>query len=468
MNLERIFKAYDVRGVYPDEFDEAAAYRIGAAFATFTDPSGSGTLLVGRDMRLSGESLSREFMRGATDAGCNVIDLGLVSTDLVYFASGVRDLPGAMFTASHNPPEYNGIKFCRQRAAPVGQDTGLGQIRELAERGVQPAERRGVVTDENMLDAFAEHLLGLIDADAIEPFVVAVDAANGMGGMIVPAVLGRLPVKIVPLYFELDGTFPNHPADPIQPENLTDLQDAVLREGADIGLAFDGDADRVFLVDADAEPVSGSLTTALVAKRILERHTGATVVYNVICSRVVREVIDEMGGTGVRSRVGHSFIKQLMAESGAALGGEQSGHYYFADNFRADSGMLAALYVLETMSVEDKPLSALLSPLRRYAASGEINIRVDDPAAVIDRVAEAVASGRVSGAGPDGDIDRLDGLTVSYDDWWFNLRPSNTEPLLRLNIETKTDELMMEKRDLLVRTIETTGDAEAPAPSENR
>ena len=450
MNLERIFKAYDVRGIYPDELDEEAAYRIGGAFAEFADPSGAGSLLVGRDMRLSGEALSREFMRGATDAGRDVVDLGLVSTDLVYFASGVRDLPGAMFTASHNPAEYNGIKFCQRRAAPVGQDTGLAEIRASAERVVPKAERSGTVTESNMLEAFADHLLGLVDAAAVKPFVVAVDAANGMGGSIVPAVFGRLPVKIVPLFFELDGTFPNHPADPIQPENLKDLQQAVLREGADVGLAFDGDADRVFLVDERAEPVSGSLTTALVAKRILERHRGSTIVYNVICSRVVREVIDEMGGTGVRSRVGHSFIKQIMAETGAVFGGEHSGHYYFESNFRADSGILAALYVLETMSVEDRPLSELLAPLKRYAASGEINVRVDDPGLVIERIAEMIAAGSIAAVPADGDIDRLDGLTVSYDDWWFNLRPSNTEPLLRLNVEASTDELMTEKRDQLV------------------
>jgi phosphomannomutase len=440
-DLGAIFKAYDVRGVYPDEFDDDAAYRIGGAFARFVD---AGTVLVGRDMRESSGPLSRAFIRGATESGADVIDLGLVSTDLVYFASGARDLPGAMFTASHNPARYNGIKFCRRKAAPVGQDTGLAQIREGAESGVDPAASPGTVTSEDMLEAFADHLLGLVDTSKLRPLVVAVDAANGMGGKIVPAVFDRLPVRLVPLYFELDGTFPNHPADPIQPENIADLRRAVLDEGADIGLAFDGDADRVFLVDEGAEPVSGSLTTALVAKRILSHRPGSTIVHNVICSRVVPEVIAEGGGKAVRSRVGHSFIKQLMAETGAVFAGEHSGHYYFADNFRADSGILAALYVLEMMSAEGKPLSELLAPLKRYAASGEINVVVGDQQAVIERIA---------GVHSDGDIDRLDGLTVSYDDWWFNVRPSNTEPLLRLNVEANDEALMATKRDALVRIM---------------
>jgi phosphomannomutase len=392
-------------------------------------------------MRTSSEPLADAFMRGVTDVGCNAIDLGLVSTDLVYFASGVRDLPGAMFTASHNPAGYNGIKFCRRKAAPVGQDTGLATISELAAAGVDASPDKGTVKQEDMLERFADHLLGLIDADSIRPFTVAIDTANGMGGRVVPAVFDRLPVRVVPLFFELDGTFPNHPADPIQPENIKDLQAAVTSESAALGLAFDGDADRVFLVDERAEGVSGSLTTALVADRILDRNPGAAVVYNVICSRVVREVIEERGGRGIRSRVGHSFIKQLMASEGAIFGGEHSGHYYFRDNFNADSGLLAALYVLETMSASDQPLSELLKPLRRYAASGEINVRVADQQAVVEQIASRYT---------DGDADRLDGLTVSYDDWWFNVRPSNTEPLLRLNVEAKTEDQMQTKRDEIV------------------
>ncbi len=435
MNLEKIFKAYDVRGVYPDEFDERAAEAIGGAFAGFARAP---TVLVGRDMRVSSEPMAQAFVDGVNAAGVDAIDLGLVSTDLVYFASGKLRLPGAMFTASHNPPQYNGIKFCLKGAAPVGQDTGLEDVRARAEAGAEPAAKKGSVRKEDLLDAFADHLLGLVDKKVMKPLTVAIDAANGMGGRIAPAVFDKLPMRIVPLFFELDGTFPNHPADPIQPENLKDLQRAVLAESADIGLAFDGDADRVFLVDEKAEPVSGSLTTALVAQRILAREPGASIVHNVICSRVVAEVIAEGGGKAVRSRVGHSFIKQLMAETGAAFGGEHSGHYYFKENFRADSGMLAALFVLEAMSREGKPLSELLAPLRRYAASGEINVEVDDQNAVIERIAQAHS---------DGSADRLDGLTVSYEDWWFNVRPSNTEPLLRLNVEAKDAELMKTKRD---------------------
>ncbi len=428
--------------MYPSEFDEDAAYRIGGAFARFVPEN---DVLVGRDMRVSSEPLAQAFMRGVTESGANAVDLGLTSTDLVYFAAGARSMPGAMFTASHNPPQYNGIKLCRAGAGPVGQDTGLADVRAGAEAGVDRADTPGTVTELDLLDDFATHLLGLVDTASMRPFTVAVDAANGMAGVVVPAVFDRLPVRLVPLYFELDGSFPNHPADPIQPSNLKDLQRAVLAEGADVGLAFDGDADRVFLVDEKAEPVSGSLTTALVARRILERNPGATIVHNVICSRVVPEVIAEGGGKAVKSRVGHSFIKQLMAETNAVFGGEHSGHYYFKDNFRADSGILAALYVLETMSAQGKPLSELLAPLRRYSASGEINVTVDDQQAVIDRIEKAF---------PAGTVDRTDGLTVSFEDWWFNVRPSNTEPLLRLNVEASDEQVMVQKRDELVRMIE--------------
>lgn len=442
MDLRPIFKAYDVRGVYPDEFDERVAQRVGAAFAAFTDSNG---ILVGRDMRVSSQPLAAAFIEGATDAGADAVDLGEVSTDLVYYASGARSLPGVMFTASHNPPQYNGIKFCRSGAAPVGEETGLTDIRRLAEEGTEPLSKKGSVTQLDLLDDFASHLLSLADVSAMRPYTVVVDAANGMAGKVVPTVFDRLPFRLVPLYFELDGTFPNHPADPIQLENLADLRKTVLAEHADIGLAFDGDADRVFLVDENAEPVSGSLTTALVARRILERHKGATIIHNVICSRVVPEVIAEGGGKAVSSRVGHSFIKQLMAETDAVFAGEHSGHYYFRDNFRADSGLLAALYVLETMSAEGKALSELLAPLRRYFNSGEINVRVDDQDAVIERIAAAYA---------DGEQDRTDGLTVSYESWWFNVRPSNTEPLLRLNVEAEDENLLKEKTEALTKLME--------------
>lgn len=424
-SLEQIFKAYDIRGIYPDELDEATAKRIGNAFARFT---GAGHVVVGRDMRPSSEPLAAAFIEGVILAGADVTDLGLASTDLVYFASGRLDAPGAMFTASHNPPAYNGIKLCRARAAPVGQDTGLREIRDAVASGyLERAEEPGKARRRDLLDEFAAHVRSFVDPAVLAPLRVVADTANGMGGLVLPRVLEGLPFEVTILYGELDGTFPNHPADPIQPENLVDLQKAVLESGAAVGLAFDGDADRVFLVDDHAQPLSGSTTTAIVAKGILERAgPGEHVVHNLICSRTVPEVIREMGGIPVRSRVGHSFIKQVMAETNAIFGGEHSGHYYFRENWRADSGLIAALVVLEQLSRAGVPLSELRRPFERYAASGELNTRVDDPQAVIERVAAAY---------PDATQDRLDGLTVSYPDWWFNLRPSNTEPLLRLNLE---------------------------------
>lgn len=424
-SLDQIFKAYDIRGIYPDELDEATAKRIGNAFARFT---GAGHVVVGRDMRPSSEPLAAAFIEGVILAGADVTDLGLASTDLVYFASGRLEAPGAMFTASHNPPAYNGIKLCRARAAPVGQDTGLREIRDAVASGyLERAEEPGKARRRDLLDEFAAHVRSFVDPAVLAPLRVVADTANGMGGLVLPRVLEGLPFEVTILYGELDGTFPNHPADPIQPENLVDLQKAVLESGAAVGLAFDGDADRVFLVDDHAQPLSGSTTTAIVAKGILERAgPGEHVVHNLICSRTVPEVIREMGGIPVRSRVGHSFIKQVMAETNAIFGGEHSGHYYFRENWRADSGLIAALVVLEQLSRAGVPLSELRRPFERYAASGELNTRVDDPQAVIERVAAAY---------PDATQDRLDGLTVSYPDWWFNLRPSNTEPLLRLNLE---------------------------------
>lgn len=381
-------------------------------------------------MRVSSDPLAAAFMEGATGAGADVVDIGLVSTDALYFASGRHAIPGAMFTASHNPPEYNGIKLCKAGAAPVGADTGLSEIQKLAEEGVPPAETPGAVGRREVLDEFVDHVLGFIEARALRPLVVAVDAANGMGGKIVPPIFERLPLEVVDLYFELDGTFPNHPADPLQVENLADLRRTVLEQKAAIGMAFDGDADRVFLVDERAEPISGSLTTALVAARVLAKEPGATIVHNAICSRIVKETILENGGAPVRSRVGHSYIKQVMAETGAAFGGEHSGHYYFRDNFRADSGIICALMVLEALSVEGKKASELLAPLRRYWNSGEINTEVaeDEKESKLKEAAAAFS---------DGEPDWLDGLTVEYPDWWFNLRPSNTEPLMRLNVESQ-------------------------------
>jgi phosphomannomutase len=424
--LATIFKAYDVRGVYPDELDDDVARRVGNAFVAFT---GTAQVLVGHDMRPSSEPLRAAFADGATLAGADVVDLGLTSTDLVYFASGHLDAPAAMFTASHNPARYNGIKLCRAGAAPVGQDTGLGEIRAAVASGLlERAAERGRVERRDLLPDYVSHVHSFVDVDALRPRRVVADTANGMGGIVVPAVFADLPFELTVLYPELDGTFPNHPADPIQPENLKDLQRAVLDAKADVGLAFDGDADRVFLVDDQAQPLSGSITTAILAKAILERHPGETIVHNLICSKVVPEVVREMGGTPVRTRVGHSFIKQVMAETGAVFGGEHSAHYYFRDNYRADSGLIASMMVLEQLSKADRPLSELRRPFDRYADSGEINTRVAEPAAVIERV--AVAYG-------DAEQDRLDGLTVDLGDWWFNLRPSNTEPLLRLNLEAR-------------------------------
>jgi phosphomannomutase len=441
-DLGPIFKAYDVRGVVPDQLNEDVARLIGAAFAEW---SGARRLAVGRDCRLSSPSLAAALIEGAISTGVDVYDLGLTSTDLVYFASGELDVPAVSVTASHNPPHYNGLKLCLAGAAPVGEDTGLPQIRALAERnGFGGPASPGRVEHRDLLDRFVEHVLGFVDRDAMSPLTVVADTANGMGGLVVPAVMDRLPVRLVGLYTELDGTFPNHPADPIDPQNQVDLKRAVKEERADVGLAFDGDADRVFLVDERAEGVSGSLVTALVAKGILEKEPGAPILHNLICSWVVPEVIKETGGMPVRTRVGHSFIKQVMAETGAAFGGEHSGHYYFRDNYRADSGLIAGVIVLEQMSKAQMPLSELLQPFQRYHASGEINSRVDDQGGTIEDIAQRYADGRQ---------DRLDGLTVEFEDWWFNVRPSNTEPLLRLNVEARSGELLAEKTDEVLSII---------------
>jgi phosphomannomutase len=434
MALDRIFKAYDVRGVYPEELDEDASRRIGAAFAQF---AGARAIVVGRDARPSSPSLVAAFIDGVTSRGTGVVDIGLATTDMLYFASGRLDLPGAMFTASHNPPRYNGLKLCREGAAPVGEDSGLQEVRVLAERDPGPAASSpGTVETRDMLDDYVDHVVSFVDPNAMAPLTVIADAANGMAGLVLPPIFDRLPCKLVGLYLELDGTFPNHPADPIQPENQEDLRRAVIEHGADIGLAFDGDADRVFVVDEQARGVSGSLITALVAEVMLEREPGAKIIHNLITSWVVPEVVREKGGQPIRTRVGHSFIKKVMADTGAIFGGEHSGHYYFRDHYRADSGIIAALMVLDRLSRVGVPLSQLLEPYRRYHASGEINSEVEDQAAAIMHVAAAFADGRV---------DRTDGLTVEYDDWWFNVRPSNTEPLLRLNVEARTPELLEEK-----------------------
>ncbi len=432
----RIFKAYDVRGVYPDEFDDDGAYRIGAAFASWVRAD---RVVLGRDCRLSSPALAEAFSAGVTRSGAGIVDLDLATTDMVYFASGRLGLPGAMFTASHNPPQYNGLKLCRPGAAPVGEESGLREIRAMAEDGGVPSpsgSSPGAIEHRDLRPEYVAHLLSFVDVERLAPLTVVADAANGMAALVVPEVFEHLPATLVPLYMELDGTFPNHPADPIVPENQADLRRAVTEHHANLGLAFDGDADRVFLVDERAEGVSGSLVTALVARGMLARHPRATILYNLICSHVVPEVVRELGGTPVRTRVGHSFVKQVMAETGAVFGGEHSGHYYFREHYNADSGLVATMVVLDQLSKAGVPLSRLLEPLRRYADSGEVNSEVADPHATIERLATSYASGRQ---------DRMDGLTVEYDDWWFNVRPSNTEPLLRLNVEANDQALLEEK-----------------------
>ncbi|MDP9862773.1 MULTISPECIES: phosphomannomutase/phosphoglucomutase [Streptosporangium] len=435
-DLAKIFKAYDVRGVVPDEFDEEAAEAVGAAFVEVT---GAETAVVAHDMRASSGPLAAAFARGATSQGADVVHAGLASTDLLYYASGSLALPGVMFTASHNPARYNGMKMCRAGAVPIGGDSGLAEIRdraaELLRSGVGGAGG-GTVTGRDLLRGYADHLRTLVDLSGIRPLKVVVDAGNGMGGHTVPVVFEGLPLELTGLYFELDGTFPNHEANPIEPENLRDLQKAVIDAGADIGLAFDGDADRCWVVDERGESVSPSAVTALVAVRELAKNPGAKIIHNLITSRGVPEIIAEHGGEPVRTRVGHSFIKAEMARTGAVFGGEHSAHYYFKDFWSADSGMLAALHVLAALGGQDRPLSEILTDYARYTASGEINSTVADQA-------EAAARVRETFAGRDGvTFDELDGLTVSGPGWWFNLRPSNTEPLLRLNAEA-ADEIQM-------------------------
>ncbi|MFD7136875.1 phosphomannomutase/phosphoglucomutase [Streptomyces sp. NPDC059894] len=443
-DLSQIVKAYDVRGLVPDQWDESLAELFGAAFARVT---GAGAVVVGHDMRPSSPGLTRAFARGAAARGVDVTEIGLCSTDQLYYASGALNLPGAMFTASHNPAQYNGIKLCRAGAAPVGQDTGLAEIRDLVEEWTrsgapEPAPTPGTVTRAETLDDYAAHLRSLVDLTAIRPLKVVVDAGNGMGGHTVPTVFAGLPLTLVPLYFELDGTFPNHEANPLDPANLVDLQKRVREEGADLGLAFDGDADRCFVVDEQGEPVSPSAITALVAARELARHGGrGTVIHNLITSWTVPEVVEENGGIPVRTRVGHSFIKAEMARTGAIFGGEHSAHYYFKDFWNADTGMLAALHVLAALGGQDAPLSSLVAQYDRYSGSGEINSTVADQSASIAAIKAAY------GTREDVTLDELDGLTVSSGQWWFNVRPSNTEPLLRLNAEAREEATMRKIRD---------------------
>jgi phosphomannomutase len=427
--LDEIVKAYDIRGTVPDQLHGEVAHALGVGFARF---AGTDRIVVARDMRRSGEELVAEFARGVQEQGVDVLDIGLGSTDLLYYASGALGLPGAMWTASHNPAQYNGVKFCLSGARAVGIDSGLAEVRATASTvldgvGPRPAERAGSYEQRDLLDEFVRHVLSFVDLDRLQPMRVVADTANGMGGLVVPAVFERLPmVELEVMYGELDGSFPNHPADPLQPANQRDLRARVVTGGFDLGLAFDGDADRVFMVDEQGDGLSGSTTTALLAAAVLRANPGATILHNLICSRAVPEVVTELGGKPVRTKVGHSYIKQIMAETGAAFGGEHSAHYYFADNYRADSGLIASMLMIGEMSRSNQSVSVLRKPYERYAASGEINTQVDDPVAVIEAVS-AHFEGRPQ--------DRLDGLSVDCQDWWFNLRPSNTEPLLRLNLE---------------------------------
>jgi phosphomannomutase len=444
-DLSTIIKAYDVRGVVPDEWDEDVARAIGAAFAEFVvSDSGATAVVTAHDMRESSIPLSRAFAEGVISRGVDVVEAGLGSTDLLYFAAGSLDRPGAMFTASHNPARYNGIKMCRAGAAPIGQDSGLATIREWAQKDSYDRDpgRVGTVTQRDVLAEYAAYLRSLVDLATIRPLKVVVDAGNGMGGHTVPVVLAGLPLDVVPLYFELDGSFPNHEANPLDPANLVDLQAAVVEHGADIGLAFDGDADRVFVVDERGAPVSPSAITALVAVRELAKGRGTTIIHNLITSHAVPEIVREHGGDPVRTRVGHSFIKAEMARTDAVFGGEHSAHYYFRDFWRADTGMLAAMHVLAALGEQGRPLSELTAAYSRYSASGEINSTVADAPG---RTAQV----RASFEEQDGvTVDDLDGLTVDLPDGaWFNLRASNTEPLLRLNVEAPDEARMVALRD---------------------
>ena len=453
-DLDSIIKAYDVRGIYPDQLDEALAHDVGAAFVRVlgvaTTQGGPGAVVIGHDMRPSGPDLVASFADGVREQGCDVVLIGLCSTDGLYFASGSLGLPGAMFTASHNPAEYNGIKLCRVGAAPVGQDTGLADIKQMIRSGIpQSDETLGEVQSRDTLAEYAGYLRELVDLSDIRPLTVVVDAGNGMAGYTVPAVLGddaglpALPLSIDRMYFELDGTFPNHEANPIEPANLVDIQARVRSTGADIGLAFDGDADRCFVIDERGRIVNPSTLTALIAARELQRSPGSTIIHNLITSKAVPEVVSECGGSAVKTRVGHSFIKATMAETDAVFGGEHSGHFYFRDFWRADSGMLAAMHTLAALgsTPEGTTISSLLTEFERYVASGEINTPVEDQSAMMDLI-EATFTGN-----DDVTTDHMDGLTVDGGQWWFNVRPSNTEPLLRLNVEAREAGTMETLRD---------------------
>jgi phosphomannomutase len=441
----RIFGAYDVRGVYPTDLNEDVAYRIGRAFAQYLDVS---PIAVGRDMRLSSPALAEAFLRGITDQGADAIDLDLTTTDELYFAVGKYNYPaGAMITASHNPKQYNGIKMCKAEAVAISSESGGFAIRDIAVAGqFTEAARKGAITQRDVSDAYVDHCLSFIDVGKIKPYTVAVDAGNGMAGMLLPRVFEKLPCTLIPLYFELDGSFPNHPASPIEPENTTELRRIVPERGCQMGVAFDGDADRMFLIDERGQLLGGDMVTALVAQSLLRGHPGATILYNLICSRSVPEVIERDGGRAMRTRVGHSFIKAQMREENAIFGGEHSGHFYFRDNWYADSGLIAFLIVLEMVSVSGKSVSELVAGVDTRFRSGEVNSETQD------QRGRMAAIEQIYGA-QGATIDHLDGVTISFPTWWANVRPSNTEPLLRLNVEADTREEMERRRDELLAVI---------------
>src|SRR5918997_3421527 len=443
---ESIFKAYDIRGVYPDQLDESVARDIGRAFVNHLGLSGS-RVVVARDMRLSGEALENAFIGGVTEAGADVLDLGLVSTDALYFAVGHLEEPGgAMITASHNPKNYNGFKLCREKAIALSGESGIGQIRDLitSNKLPEPAEYPGSVEQSDIAEDYAEHCLGFIDTDGLRPLKIVVDAGNGMAGKMLPPIFEKLPFEYVPMYFELDGSFPNHPPNPIEPQNMEVLQERVVAEGADFGAAFDGDADRVFIVTENGVTISGDILATLVAKNVLEKEPGAAIVYSAVCSKALPELVRGEGGRPIRTKAGHSIIKPQMRKHDAAFGGEHSGHFYFRDNYFADSGIIAMLTVAEIVGRQEDPLSDLLTPIDPYVRSGEINSEVEDQEATLEKIEEHYARR------DDPKIDHLDGLTVDYESWWFNLRPSNTEPLLRLNVEASDRETMERERDELL------------------
>src|SRR5215210_4128432 len=446
---ESIFKAYDIRGVYPDSLNEDVTRDIGRAFVNHLGLSGS-RVIVARDMRLSGEALEKAFVEGVTEAGADVLDIGLVSTDALYFAVGHLGEPGgAMVTASHNPKDYNGFKLCREDAIALSGDAGLGEIRDLIVAGDLPdrAEYPGSVEETDIAEDYAGHCLSFIDTDGLRPLKIVVDAGNGMAGKMVPPIFERLPFEYVPMYFELDGSFPNHPPNPIEPENVEELQERVIAEGADFGVAFDGDADRCFIIDEKGTTISGDLTATLIARNVLEKEPGATILYSAVCSKALPELVRREGGKPVRTKAGHSIIKPQMRENNAAFGGEHSGHFYFRDNYFADSGIVAMLTVAELVGRQKDPLSDLLAPIDPYIRSGELNSEVEDQEATLEKVEEQYSKR------DNPEIDHLDGLTVDFGGWWFNLRPSNTEPLLRLNVEAKDRETMEKERDELLDLI---------------